>query len=358
MTKANTRIVPRVDPSREHHCDRLRRFWKLTGLQKTEFSENLGRSIGWLSNILNKDRNGNYKRFVTLPNAKLIESVYGLDADWLMKGSVVGADPVMKDILPTCGEMYTKFREDRLRKIGMEKPTTFYKPVPEPAPAKTPAEQEQWAAKEKQTAERNEQDRISAAKVAIERLKKQEAEQKAAEQLKKQQEAEQLRKFKEEQAQKKKQEQSKEQLVAKKPASLNSTQLSFNDFQPVAQHPMNNTYYLAYCSDPNNTRAYGVDMPDGETFYIGRILEVCPGGQFAVINELIWPFPMVNNKNLEFFTHESRRKIRSMGFFTDYHTKDVRRELYFSDVENLDWFEQLVKSVTNGEISGFVGFFE
>ena len=356
MTKANTRIVPRVDPTREHHCDRLRRFWKLTGLQKTEFSENLGRSIGWLSNILNKDRNGNYKRFVTLPNAKLIESVYGLDAEWLMKGSVVGADPVMKDILPTCGKMYTKFREDRLRKIGMEKPTTFYKPVPEPAPAKTPAEQEQWAAKEKQTAERNEQDRISAAKVAIERLKKQEAEQKAAEQLKKQQEAEQLRKFKEEQAQKKKQE--AEQLVVKKPASLSSTQLSFADFQPVAQHPMNGWWYLAYCSDPNNTRAYGVDMPKGETYYIGRIIEVCPGGQFAVLDELIWPTPSPKHKSLGLYAGRVRRKCRSMGFFTDYHTGDVRRELLFYDPEDFYHWENGVISATDGNLSQLAGLFE
>ena len=44
MPKSLPKITPRVDPNREHHCDRLLRFWEMTGLQKTEFSEQLGRS--------------------------------------------------------------------------------------------------------------------------------------------------------------------------------------------------------------------------------------------------------------------------------------------------------------------------
>lgn len=346
MPKARPKIIPRVDPNREHHCDRLMRFWKMTGLQKTEFSEQLGRSHAWLSNILSKNRNGDYKRVISVPNAKLIEKEFGLSADWLLKGSIVGADPVMKEILPSCGKMYTKFKEDRLRKIGEERPT-FYKRM---EPLKTPAEQAQWNAKEKQTAERNEQDRASAAQTAIQRLKQQQEEEK------KKQEAEQLKKFKEEQAQKKKQEQ--EQPVVKKPASLSSRQLSFADFQPVAQHPMNGWWYLAYCSDPNNTRAYGVDMPKGETYYIGRIIEVCPGGQFAVLDELIWPTPKSNNKSLQLHSAHVRRKCRSMGFFTDYHTGDVRRELHFFDTEDFYLWENEVISATDGALSELAGYFE
>jgi NAD-dependent dihydropyrimidine dehydrogenase PreA subunit len=330
------------------------RFWKLTGLQKTEFSEQLGRSHAWLSNILNKDRNGNYKRFVSVPNAKLIEKEFGLSADWLLKGSIIGADPVMKEILPSCGKMYTKFREDRLRKIGEERPNVggwrqqVGWEVTPPEKVKTSAEMEQLKAKEKQTAERNEQDRVGAAKVAIERLKQQEAEEK-----KKKQEAEQLKKFKEEQAQKKKQEQSKEQLVVKKP-----TQLSFTDLKPVIQHPMNGYWYVAHCIDPNNTRAYGVDIPNGETFYIGRIVEVCPGGQFAMIDELIWPKPKANHKDLDVKINWVRRKFRSMGFFTDYHTGDVRREVHFVPPKDFKDFESLVLVATWRGVTSLEGLFE
>lgn len=351
MPKARPKIIPRIDPNHEHHCDRLMRFWKMTGLQKTEFSEQLGRSHAWLSNILSKNRNGDYKRFISVPNAKLIEKEFGLSADWLLKGSIIGADPVMKEILPSCGKMYTKFKEDRLRKIGEERPNVgdWRKQVgwevTPPEKVKTPAEMEQLKAKEKQISSLPDLDWN--AREALDKITKKNQQ----EEEKKKQEAEQLRKFKEEQAQKKKQEQ--EQLVVKKP-----TQLSFADVKPVIQHPMNGWWYLAYCSDPNNTRAYGVDMPKGETYYIGRIIEVCPGGQFAVLDELIWPLPTIKHKTLGLYRNGVRRKCRSMGFFTDYHTGDVRRELYYEKPEDLEAFEDLVRMATEGKVTELAGRFE
>ena len=77
-----------------------------------------------------------------------------------------------------------------------------------------------------------------------------------------------------------------------------------------------------------------------------------------MIDELIWPKPKANHKDLDVKINWVRRKFRSMGFFTDYHTKDVCREVHFVPPKDFKDFESLVLVATWRGITSLEGLFE